>query len=103
MEKYMHNRFDKPKDGAIIVVLRGKLPKIVQMSELYWGLNNSFITGWYYADELAEDAKNLSKYVRAYNSYRDSVKELMESVDDAKLVEKLLNMYETATKMVTDD
>lgn len=102
MDKYMHPNTIKPKEDSLIVVFMIKSNKVVKMSELFWSLNYTYVLNWCYVDDIVKDVENLHKYVRAYNYYRDSLKDLIDENEDKQISTKLQKIYKEATKLIVN-
>lgn len=103
MEKYFHLPSQHPTDGAVIFTLKGKVAKIESVSPLNWAFIRASIDKWAYVNDLVKDLDNLQKYVRAYNYYRDRVKNVIEVSTNAFTKNELSDIYKNATDIIRSE
>lgn len=103
MEKYFHLPSKRPADGAVIFTLRGKIAKVEGVSPLNWVFIKQNIDKWAYVHDLLQDLDNLQKYVRAYNYYRDRVKNVIEVSTNTFTKRELSDIYKNATDIIRSE
>ncbi len=77
--------------------------KLFEMTPVTWALNKGNFNGWMYFDEIMTDVKDLVKYLRAYNLFRDTIKELLDEDIESSVRSKLEETLERARNLVSGE